>query len=411
MPRWTLKSLKNLLLRQAMWLNSLAIRIVARILVVEYIVGFVFWYATADGLKDRSGTPLGADFLNVYAAGIMAMRGQAAEVYDWPAHRLVEQVVAGFAAPYYAWHYPPMFLAVAALLASLPYLSAFVVYVTAGFVTYVAIIRRIAPPVRESLWALAAFPGVFVNISNGQNGFITVALFGAGLLELERRPWLAGALFGLLCYKPQFFAVIPLMLAFGGYGRAVLASLLSTVCVIAASWVTFGMVTWQAFFASTPLTQMVVEQGTTGWQKIQSVFAMVRMWGGGVTLAYSVQATVGLLSLLAAAFIWQRKAALPIRAAVLCAAMLLTTPYMLDYDLVILAVPLAYLARQGIETNFRPYEKIILAALWLLPLLARSLGNYHITLTPPLLILLMGLCLTHVLRPQTPRPVLQINRQ
>jgi hypothetical protein len=54
----------------------------------------------------------------------------------------------------------------------------------------------------------AAFPAVFVNIGHGQNGFLTAALLGSALLSLDRRPWLAGALIGLLAYKPQFGVLI-----------------------------------------------------------------------------------------------------------------------------------------------------------------------------------------------------------
>jgi hypothetical protein len=64
--------------------------------------------------------------------------------------------------------------------------------------------------------AAASLPAVFINIAHGHNGFLTAALFGGGLLLLERREMLAGILFGLLCYKPQFGVLIPLALAAGG---------------------------------------------------------------------------------------------------------------------------------------------------------------------------------------------------
>ncbi|MDR3425079.1 MAG: glycosyltransferase family 87 protein [Alphaproteobacteria bacterium] len=367
---------------------------VSRILVVEYVLGLSIWYALANGLKDLSGTPIGADFIDVYAAGVMVWRGQAAAAYNWVVHSGVEQSVAGYASPYFGWHYPPPFLAVAALVATVPYLWALALYMAATFAGYWAVTRRIAPRTKEAFWALAAFPGVFANVGNGQNGFITTALFGAGLLALENSPWLAGALFGLLSYKPQFFVVIPFVLAIGGYGRAFVASLASALACAALSWAAFGTAVWQAFFKSTTLTRhIVLEQGATGWQKIQSVFSMTRLWGGGIEAAYAAQTVVAVCALASAAWIWRKPASFATRAAALCAAMLLTTPYLLDYDLVILAVPLAFLARQGSETGFRPYEKIILVALWLLPLLARSWGTVSLPITPPLLVALMGLCL------------------
>ena len=45
---------------------------------------------------------------------------------------------------------------------------------------------------------------MFVNIGHGHNGFLTAALIGSALVVLDRRPVLAGVLFGLIAYKPQF---------------------------------------------------------------------------------------------------------------------------------------------------------------------------------------------------------------
>ena len=65
-----------------------------------------------------------------------------------------------------------------------------------------------------------------------------------------------------------------------------------------------------------------------------------------------------------------------------CAA-LLASPFLLDYDLVLLAVPLAWLAAQGLKTGFLPWEKLILAAGFLLPAVARALaGALAIPLSP-----------------------------
>src|SRR5258708_1694433 len=71
------------------------------------------------------------------------------------------------------------------------------------------------------LWLLLTlgFTAVFVNLMHGQNGFLTRALFASGLALLDERPFAAGALFGLLCYKPQFAVVIPFVLAATGRWR------------------------------------------------------------------------------------------------------------------------------------------------------------------------------------------------
>ncbi len=42
-----------------------------------------------------------------------------------------------------------------------------------------------------------------MNLGHGHNGFLTAALFGFALVQLDRRPIVAGILFGLIAYKPS----------------------------------------------------------------------------------------------------------------------------------------------------------------------------------------------------------------
>ena len=86
----------------------------------------------------------------------------------------------------------------------------------------------------DPLWLLLAlsFPAVFVNLGHGHNGLLTAALFGAALVVLDRRPLLAGLLFGLLAYKPQFGVLIPLVLIATWRWRTVAAAV-GTVSALA----------------------------------------------------------------------------------------------------------------------------------------------------------------------------------
>ena len=71
-------------------------------------------------MRDGGGVP--SDFVNVWAAGRMALAGHAVLVYDWPAHKLVEESAVGHGFDgYFGWHYPPTFLFVAAALSLIPY--------------------------------------------------------------------------------------------------------------------------------------------------------------------------------------------------------------------------------------------------------------------------------------------------
>jgi hypothetical protein len=107
---------------------------------------------------------------------------------------------------------------------------------------------------------------------------------------------------------------------------------------------------------------------------------MVRMWGGGVALAYLAQGIVTAALAGATVWLWRSKASVPLKSAALIIAAILATPYSLDYDFVALGPAIAFLVAEGLSRGFAPGEKTALAFLWFMPLIARSVAEY--TLIP-----------------------------
>jgi alpha-1,2-mannosyltransferase len=425
-------------LRSGEWLTRERIRMVAVAVLIASAAGFLFLVVTATGGVDRQGRPIGTDFANVYAAGTYVLEGNFQAPFDSVQQYAREQAIFGAATQFYGWHYPPYFLFVAAALAWMPYGLALFVWQAVTLGLYLLAIRAIlmsfrgAPtgPARSGrpddrlrakpesiatglqgrapttrlwrrwLWipALArdarsagmtvdwlllalAFPAVLINVGHGHNGFLTAALLGGGLVILDRRPLAAGILFGLMAYKPQFGLMIPIALAAGGYWRTFAATAATTVLLTLVTTLVFGVQVWHAFFVGAEFTRTVVlEQGDTGWHKIQSIFSWARMWGAPVPLAYAIQGAATLALAMATAWLWHGKAPYPLKAAGLCLAAILATPYTLDYDMMVLAPAIAFVAADGAARGFGPWEKTALAALWLLPLVARTLPQ--LTLIP-----------------------------
>ena len=211
------------------------------------------------------------------------------------------------------------------------------------------------------------------NLLAGHNGFLTAALLAGALALLDTRPLMAGLLFGLLAYKPQFGLMIPLVLLITERWRAIGGAALSVIALSLLSTVLFGADIWRAFLSSEQFTRTVVlEQGQTGFYKILSMFAWVRMWGGPVPLAYAAQGLVTVFCGFALSHIWRRAVSQRIKGAALCIAAILATPYSLDYDLMALAPAIGLLAADNLTLGFRPYEKAMIAALWLMPFFARA---------------------------------------
>ncbi len=370
-------------IRTGDFLTAERLRLIPAAFLIGFVVAIAALMLTARHSSDFKGRPLGTDFSNVYAAGRYVVAGEPAAPYDPARQEAAERALFGPATPFYGWHYPPFFLLIAAPLAHLSYLPALIVWQAATFALYLMAMALLlrhgpAPNLRSRDWMLVAiaFPAVFVNLTHGHNGFLTAALMAAALAYLDVRPVIAGICFGLLVYKPQFGLMIPLVLAATGRWRAFASASATVAALVAIVTALFGVEVWHAFFASAHFTRTVVlEQGDTGFWKIQSAFAWVRMWGGPVALAYVVQAAVTIAVGAGLVRLWRSDASRARKGAALCLGAILATPYSLDYDMMVLAPAIALLAADGLARGFPPYRKVALAALWLVPVIARSFAD------------------------------------
>ncbi|MEX0643788.1 MAG: glycosyltransferase family 87 protein [Parvularculaceae bacterium] len=367
MPGW---------LKDADWIDAARVRRVSIVVILFSLVGLAGLVATSDGMRDYQGRPLGADFSNVWAAGRMALDGRAAEAYDWAAHHAEQQkAFADPATPFYGWHYPPFFLIAAAALAFLPYTAAWGLWMAATAPLYLAAMRAIAP-LKGALIAAVAFPAVFVNVTHGQNGFLTAALIGAALLVLDRRPAVAGVLIGLLAYKPQFGVLIPLVLLVTGRWKTFGAAAATVLMLSALTTALFGAEIWRAFLDSGHLTRAIVlESGNTGWEKIQSIFSALRALGAPVGAAYAAQGALFLAVAASLIWVWRGPAPHGVKAAALIIGSLLATPYVMDYDLMALGPAMGFFIAEGVKSGFRPYEKSALALAFVAPIIARPVAE------------------------------------
>jgi alpha-1,2-mannosyltransferase len=86
----------------------------------------------------------------------------------------------------------------------------------------------------------------------------------------------------------------------------------------------------------------------------------------------------------AVAWIWRRPTGDPdMKNAALMAATPLSTAFIFDYDLMLLAPAIAWLARKGITDGALPYERTILVGTFLAPLVSRVVGMHtHLLVAP-----------------------------
>jgi alpha-1,2-mannosyltransferase len=372
------------------------------IVVILMVTGYLYlalgsyWIArgllSRPGITDIGGKPVGADFVTFYAASKLARSENPAAVYDIPRLHAVEQAVIGEPISTWAWYYPPSFLLLVLPLSCLPYLAALGLWMGGSLLGYLRLIRRIAPH-RLAPWLMLAFPFVGQNLFYGQNGFISALLLGGGLLWLDANPWLAGGLLGLLSYKPQLALLIPVALAAGGRGRALIGAAASAAGLALASLSVLGPDSWAAFWATVPLVQKLMDRPAI-WSKMPTAYAAARLLGATLPAALMIQGLAAAAALGAVIWVWRRPSSRCCRGSILAVAIFLATPYALEYDLAVLGLAFAWLGWEEFLRDNR-WGQAFLAFCWV----ALYLVNYVLALrqcfpaTPLILLALLAFIL------------------
>jgi arabinofuranan 3-O-arabinosyltransferase len=329
---------------------------------------------------DENGLGIPTDFVNVWSAGRLVLDGHPALAYDWDIQKQVQVAVLGQSYDgNFAWHYPPPFLFVAAVLAHFPYAVAFVGWAAISFLPYLAAMRAIVGRSFGFLLA-AAFPVVFTNTLVGQNGFLTASLIGGTLVLMPRWPVLSGICLGLLSYKPQYGLLFPLVLIAAAQWRVFFTAGVVAVLLAALSWFAFGTESWQAFVHWMPMfNKAFLVEGRAPWGKMQSLFGLTRYFDGPESFAWVLQWMMSGSVAILLALVWRsRHLRYPLKAAALAAGTLLVTPYLFLYDEMVLAIAVAFLVRIGLDEGFAPYEQpalgLVAGLLMIFPVLGTPTG-------------------------------------
>ncbi|MCX7285590.1 MAG: glycosyltransferase family 87 protein [Novosphingobium sp.] len=347
------------------------------LLALANALSLVWLLITARGGLDPQGRLLGTDFVSFWAAGQVVLAG--ANPYDPAVHGAAQAVVWRDQTGYTAFFYPPLFLLWCWPLGLLGYFGALAAWLVASGTAWVLALRAWAGRAwtgrawagRIDWLALAAFPPLLISVTHGQTSLLLAALLGGGFLAAVRRQAaVAGVLFGLAAFKPQFGVLVPVVLIAARQWRIIGWAGATVVASVALATLAFGPNVWRDWLDVAGPAQTAMAGGSIGFGKMQSLFAGLRLIGASVTTAYAAQAVLAIgVAAWLARVAWAKGMTREVAVAAL-AGTLLATPFMLDYDFVLLAFPLILFA-QGAPM---PWERTIGALVFAVPAFARPLG-------------------------------------
>lgn len=254
----------------------------------------------------RDGTSLvvGRDFLNIWMYGRAAWQADPARYYDMPTYLAALGPVVGAGYPGQLWSYPPVALLIAAPFGLLPYLPALLLWTASGIVGFAVALRLWTRDWRIIALLLVA-PAALIGIMSGQFALLAAAILLTVLRWRESRPWLAGALVGLLLVKPQLALLIPLLFVATGNWRAFAAAALSSLTLAALVALIWGIDIWQVYVSAGIANQSLVlsDPDHLAGPFMPTLFMNLRAIGVPIPVASALQMA---LALLAAALVWRR---------------------------------------------------------------------------------------------------------
>jgi hypothetical protein len=351
--------------RDMTWLHQERARVYAvGMAIVWTVLLFKIIWSLQDG-HDSAGDLFGGDYSSFWAASRLVLAGWPADAYVRTIHHLAELPV--LTKGYAAFYYPPPYLLLCTPLALLSFFPSLAVFLCATGAVFVGTIRRIL----KTSWtatATLAFPAVVLNIIPGQNAFLTAAILGSGLTILDRRPKLAGAILGLMVIKPHLALAVPIALIISRRWPVLICAAATALSLLALSYVMFGWEVWAAFLANAHNSGEAMEQGLVGFTKMQSAFALARWLGASIPIAYLIQGSLVVAAVCCLSRGRHLRVTPSTEKALIVLASLAMTPFLLQYDMVLMALPLAWMLREWSETGFPPWAKLVMIAAFCTPI-------------------------------------------
>ena len=370
-------------------------------LAIAFCVGIglydlLFVFFSLSGLPSPIGLVVDVvfpDFVVFHAAVRAFLEGKLSIVYDIEAFTRFQVEAYSDRLPagtrFRPFLYPPIFLLMLLPLGALAVVKAYAVFMTATAALATALEGR------HDLWgwlAILVSPAAAWVVLAGQNTFLSVALLYGGLRLLDRSPAAAGVLLGLLSYKPQIFVLVPLALLAARQWRALGWMIVTGAILTLASLALFGLDFWLAFVDAARLAgseKVADEMYRRIYMHMTTLLAAARIVGLPPAVAGVVQLAGVVLAVAAVWHAFRHRESSDARTAVLVTATFLVSPYTLNYDLLLLMPAVVALFRLGAAQGFYPGERLIHAAMWLIPTVGVVLNRLGLPLMP-VIILLFG---------------------
>lgn len=331
----------------------------------------------------------GRDFVNMWMGARAALARAPDMLFEF--HRYNGALRQLFAPDLAAhnWSYPPQILLLIWPFGLFPYLVSYGLWLVLGLCAFAW--AGTADGLRwKGFLFLLLSPVTMINVFTGQNGLLLGAVLYGALFLRNKRPVLAGVLLGVMSVKPQLVMLVPVMLALTRNWRCIVSAAATIMALAAATTAIFGADVWSNYWRyAVPIQNHVLLHGSGAMLSMMpTAFMNMRYLGMSLDAAWPVQALVSVVALIAVLWTFLRPRDETLAMALLLVASLLFTPYAFNYDMAALTIVLWQIYERP---QSGPRDRVLVWALWLLPIAMMLLGLYA-GITGSALVLLAACC-------------------
>lgn len=343
--------MKNMTLEVPRWMMRLLVASATTMVVVG-------WF----GLRSLG---VKADWLAFYAAGSFTLQGELSQIYDaaviqaWEEPLIGANIIRFLYAPAYATTFVP--------LAFMPVQAARYSWLVVGVLASLLASRLstrwsgLSTPL--SALALLAFPPLAYTLAVGQISPITLLIFSfvASQEWQEKHGYLPGMVAGLALFKPQLLIPIIFYWLFQRRWRSLIGFMFTASLISLVSWLVSPQATLAYIQLSTQFMHLAENATTTG---ANASFYSVHPWLGFLVSA----------GIIATLFFTSGRGNNRYKQALLWIAPVLVTPYIVIYDMLLLALPISFLLL------LLSRDRLMQAAvglIWFTPLFAIAIQTTH----------------------------------
>ena len=366
---------------------------VAALTMALIVVGYGISVVIRVNWPGYGGDTIVIDFAAFWAAAKLALAGNPLAAFDPVVLDAVMAAPSDSGEGNMLWLYPPAWHIVITPFGLLPFSAAFILYSIIAYLVFAAAVRPLAAPLPAGLPMMLAGPAIVLILQFGNMSLLwTAGLITALGALAQGREARAGGLIALLTLKPQLGLLIPVALLAGGHWRTIAYATGGALAIAGLSTAVMGVEYWLRWIDTLGFMSGLAQTDLVKFHLMITWYALVRYLGVPHEWALMGQLAVTLAAAVAVAWVWRRPVTTDLKAAVLCIAIPVATPYAWHYEMALALVGAMFLARDGFGRTTG--ARVVLGALWLGHVPGIALDPY---LPPafyvaPLLTATIGLC-------------------